>query len=72
MTTLIRDTRNEPYRLATYLHTERFTLRRLLRKWNRTFPDPIDHWPEMLACVAFVGLMGAVLIAGCVVAGVVQ
>lgn len=35
------------------------------------FPDPVEHWPEMLACVAFAGLMGAVLVAGCVVAGVV-
>ena len=35
-------------------------------------PDATKHWPEMLVCCAFVGLMAAVLVLGCVVAGVIQ
>lgn len=70
MTTLIRDRAHEPYLMPTYLHTERLTLRRLLRKWNRMFPDPGKHWKKMLASIAFVGLLAAVFFLGLVVAGV--
>ena len=72
MTTLIREPSSEPYRLATFLHRDKVPiLHRLHRAWIKLdFPDPAEHWPEMLASIAFVGLLAVTLFLGCVVAGV--